>query len=280
MIKLGRHLSIGGGIDKAVDETIEIGANSLQIFTKSPRSWKKKTIEQTEIKQTKEKLEKHEIKGFVVHSSYLVNLASPKDDLYKKSKEEIKEDYYQAGLLNADYYVFHPGNYVKSSKEEGIKKIIKAVKGLFNEVKNDTKLLIENTAGAGTAIGSDLDELVEIMNGVDNFERMGLCLDTCHLYAAGYDLSNKEGIEALIKEVDNKIGLNNLKLIHLNDSKFGLGNNKDRHAHIGDGEIGLEGFEIMVNHPQLKDKLFIIETPPFDGVDEDIQTILKIKKGE
>jgi len=279
-MKLGRHLSISGGIDKAIDETIELDVNSVQIFTKSPRSWKKKEITEKEIKKTKEKIEKFNIKGFVVHSSYLVNLATPKDELYKKSKEEIKEDYYQAGLLGADYYVFHPGNYVKSSKKAGIKRIIKAVKELLEEVENNTRLLIENTSGAGTELGSNLEELKEIMYEVDNFQRMGLCLDLCHLFAAGYDIASKEGIEALIKEVNNKIGLKHLDLIHLNDSKFGVGTNKDRHAHIGQGEIGLENFAYIVNHKDLKDKLFIIETPPFDGVDKDIETILKIKKGE
>lgn len=279
-MKLGRHLSISGGIDKAIDETIAINANSVQIFTKSPRSWKKKEISEAEIKKTKEKISKFDIKGFVVHSSYLVNLATPHDELYNKSKQEIKEDYNQAGLIGADYYVFHPGNYVRSSPQIGIKRIIKAVKELLAEVKNETKLLIENTAGAGTEIGSNLDELKEIMDGIDNFERTGLCLDLCHLFAAGYDISNQAGIEALIQEVDNKIGLEHLKLIHLNDSKFELGTNKDRHAHIGQGEIGLENFAIIINHRKLKDKLFIIETPPFDGTDKDIQTILNLKKGE
>ncbi len=279
-MKLGRHLSISGGIDKAIDETIAINANSVQIFTKSPRSWQKKEISEEEIKKTREKRKKHEIKGFVIHSSYLVNLASPNDELYNKSKEEIKEDYRQAGRLGADYYVFHPGNYVKSSKEAGIKRIVKAVKELLNEVNNETKLLIENTAGAGTEIGSNLDELKEIMYEVDNLARMGLCLDLCHLFAAGYDISNQAGIEALIQEVNNKIGLKQLNLIHLNDSKFELGTNKDRHAHIGQGKIGLENFETIINHEKLKDKLFIIETPAFDGVDKDIQTILNLKKGE
>ncbi len=279
-MKLGRHLSISGGIDKAIDEAIAINANSVQIFTKSPRSWQKKEISEEEIKKTREKIKKYEIKAFVVHSSYLVNLATPNDDLYYKSKEEIKEDYRQAGRLGADYYVFHPGNYVKSSKEAGIKRIVKAVKELLNEVKNETKLLIENTAGAGTEIGSNLDELKEIMYEVDNFTRMGLCLDLCHLFAADYDISNQAGIEALIQEVNNKIGLKHLNLIHLNDSKFELGTNKDRHAHIGQGKIGLENFETIINHEKLKDKLFIIETPAFDGVDKDIQTILNLKKGE
>jgi len=279
-MKLGRHLSISGGIDKAIDETIAINANSVQIFTKSPRSWQKKEISEEEIKKTREKIKKYEIKAFVVHSSYLVNLATPNDDLYYKSKEEIKEDYRQAGRLGADYYVFHPGNYVKSSKEAGIKRIVKAVKELLNEVKNETKFLIENTAGAGTEIGSNLDELKEIMYEVDNFTRMGLCLDLCHLFAADYDISNQAGIEALIQEVNNKIGLKHLNLIHLNDSKFELGTNKDRHAHIGQGKIGLENFETIINHEKLKDKLFIIETPAFDGVDKDIQTILNLKKGE
>lgn len=276
-MKLGRHLSISGGIDKAIDEAVRINTNSVQIFTKSPRSWKKKTITKDEITKTKEKRNKYNIKKLVVHSSYLVNLASPDDKLYKKSKQELKEDYYQAGLLDSDFYVFHPGNYVKSSKKEGIKRIIAAVKEVINEIDNDTKLLIENTSGAGTEIGSNLDELKNIMNKVDNYNRIGLCLDLCHLFAAGYDISTKEGIDNLIKKVDNKIGLKNLELIHLNDSEFELGTNKDRHAHIGEGKIGLNNFKYLINHEKLKDLLYIIETPPFDGEDKDVKTILKLK---
>lgn len=276
-MKLGRHLSISGGIDKAIDEAVKINTNSVQIFTKSPRSWKKKTITEKEIRKTKEKRDKYDIKKLVVHSSYLVNLASPDDNLYEKSIQELKEDYYQAGLLDTDFYVFHPGNYVKSSKKQGIKRIIDAIKEVLNEVDNNTKLLIENTSGAGTEIGSNLDELKNIIDSVDNYKRMGLCLDLCHLFAAGYDISKKEGIEDLIEKVENKIGLNHLELIHLNDSEFGLGATKDRHAHIGEGKIGLENFKYLINHEKLKDLLFIIETPPFDGEDKDVKTILKLK---
>lgn len=276
-MKLGRHLSISGGIDKAFDEAVKINTNSLQIFTKSPRSWKKKTITEQEIDKTKEKRKKYDIKKLVVHSSYLVNLASPDEELYEKSKQELKEDYYQAGQLDANFYVFHPGNYVKSTKNEGIKRIIDAVKEVLNEVDNNTKLLIENTAGAGTEIGSKLDELKNIMEKVNNYKRLGLCLDLCHLYAAGYDISKKDGIEALIKKVKHIIGLKHLELIHLNDSEFDLNTNKDRHAHIGEGKIGLENFKYIINHDKLKDTLFIIETPQFDGEDKDVKTILKLK---
>ncbi|MDZ7672298.1 MAG: deoxyribonuclease IV [Halanaerobiales bacterium] len=277
-MKLGRHLSISGGIDKAVKDTQKINANSLQIFTKSPRSWKQKTISDSEIESTKNNINKFDIKGFVVHSSYLVNLATPKKDLYNKSLEEIINDYKQANLLGANYYVFHPGNYVSSTKDEGIKRIIKGITNIFKEVKNPkTKLLIENTAGAGTEIGSKISELAEILNGINNFDHLGVCLDLCHLFAAGYKINSKKGIDDLIEEVDNKIGLNNLKLIHLNDSKFEIDTKKDRHEHIGQGKIGIENFKYIVNHKKLANKLFIIETPPFDGEDKDIQTILKLK---
>lgn len=276
-MRLGRHLSISNGIDKAIDEANRINANSLQIFTKSPRSWKEKIITKQEIKKTQTKLNKYDIKGFVVHSSYLVNLATPKQDLYNKSIQELKKDYHQASLLGADYYVVHPGNYLKSSNEKGLEKIIKAVIKIIDEVDNNTKLLIENTSGAGTELGSKIEELEKILEGINNYNRVGLCLDLCHLFAAGYNLTDKKGIDKLIHKVDNKIGIDNLKLIHLNDSKYGLGKNKDRHVHIGEGEIGLKCFEYIINHNRLKDKLYIIETPPFDGEDKDIKTILKLK---
>ena len=277
-MKIGRHLSISNGIDKAVEYTPEINANSLQIFTKSPRSWKNKTLSENEIENTKSNLKKYNIKGFVVHSSYLVNLATPKEDLYNKSLNEIINDYRLANKLSADYFVFHPGNYVSSTKDEGIKRIIDGINKIINEVKNPTtKLLIENTAGAGTEIGSTISELAQILDGLNSLKNIGICLDLCHLFAAGYNINTKKGIDDLIKEVDNMIGLEKLNLIHLNDSKFEINTNKDRHEHIGKGKIGIDNFKYIINHKYLKNKLFIIETPPFDGVDKDIQTILKLK---
>ena len=277
-MKLGRHLSISKGIDKAVEYAPEINANSLQIFTKSPRSWKNKTISESEINNTKNNLKKYNIKGFVVHSSYLVNLATPKKDLYNKSIKELINDFKQANLLGADYFVFHPGNYVSSTKDEGIKRIIKGINKILSEVKSPkTKLLIENTAGAGTEIGSTIKEIAKILNGINDLKHIGICLDLCHLFAAGYNINSKKGIDDLIEEVNNVIGLEKLNLIHLNDSKFEINTNKDRHEHIGQGKIGIENFKYIVNHKNLKNKLFIIETPPFDGEDKDIQTILKLK---
>ncbi len=276
-MKLGKHLSISGGMDKAIDRAIKIEANALQIFTKSPRSWQKKILTEEEIKKMKYKMKVNNIKSLVVHSSYLVNLASPQSEQYKKSIDELKRDYQQAGRLKADYYVFHPGSYLNSSKEEGIKRIIKALKIILDEVKNETIILAENTAGAGTQVGSQVGELGQILNDVQNFKRLGICLDICHLFVAGYNLSHKRGIDRLIKEVDNILGIKNLRLIHLNDSKFEMGSNKDRHAHIGQGKISLDSFSYIISHPRLKDKVYIIETPGFNGVDKDIQTILKLK---
>jgi len=276
-MKLGKHFSISGGMDKAIDRAIKIKANALQIFTKSPRSWQKKILKEEEIKKMKDKMEVNNIKSLVVHSSYLINLASPQAEQYKKSIDELKRDYKQAGRLKADYYVFHPGSYLNSSKEEGIKRIIKALKIILDEVKNETVLLAENTAGAGTQIGSQVDELGQILKNVDNFKRLGICIDLCHLFVAGYNLSHKRGINHIIKEVNSILGVNNLRLIHLNDSKFAMGSNKDRHAHIGQGKISLDSFSYIINHPLLKDKVYIIETPGFNGVDKDIQTILKLK---
>ena len=276
-MKLGKHFSISGGMDKAIDRAIKIEANALQIFTKSPRSWQKKILTKEEIKKMKYKMKVNNIKSLVVHSSYLVNLASPQSEQYKKSIDELKKDYQQAGRLKADYYVFHPGSYLNSSKEEGIERIIKALKIILDEVKNETILLAENTAGAGTQVGSRVGELGQILNDVQNYKRLGICLDLCHLFVAGYNLSHKRGIDRLIKEVDDILGIKNLRLIHLNDSKFEMGSNKDRHAHIGQGEISLDSFSYIINHPRLKDKVYIIETPGFNGVDKDIQTILKLK---
>ena len=192
--------------------------------------------------------------------NYLINLATPKDELYEKSKTALKDDIQRADLLNADYLVLHPGNHTGSGVGAGIKRVNQALKEVIAETEPEVKLLLENVAGAGTEVGANFDELAKMADGI-SLGRVGICLDTCHAFAAGYDLSTEEGLEDLINEIEETFGVENLSVIHTNDSKGELGNNKDRHYHIGQGKIGLDGFDNLVNHPQLRDKAFIIETP-------------------
>lgn len=277
-LKLGKHISIAGGIDKAPQRAKELGCNCLQIFAKNPRGWKGRTISAGEIKELQEKMEEFKMGDLVVHSTYLINLATPKDELWKKSIAGLREDYERCGKISAKYLVLHPGSHTGSGVKLGIKRISAALDQVLAEIDNQTKILLENVSGAGTAIGSNFKEIHGIIENINAQERVGLCLDTCHSFAAGYDLRNKEGIDKLLGEIDSEIGLEKLKVIHINDSKHELGTNKDEHAHIGEGFIGNDGFKNIINHQLLKDLTFILETADFPGEDEDVKRILSLRE--
>ncbi|SJZ31723.1 deoxyribonuclease IV [Selenihalanaerobacter shriftii] len=259
-MKLGAHVSIAGGIDKAVDRAKDLETNAFQIFAKNPRGWKGKTLKEEEVELFKTKVKDEMFEAVVVHVNYLINLATPKDELYQKSKDALKDDIKRADCLNADYLVLHPGNHTGSGIEAGINRINQALKEVIAEANPKVKLLLENVAGAGTEIGANIEELFKMRVGIQS-GKVGVCLDTCHAFAAGYDLSEKEGLIKLLNEIDETFGIDNLEVIHTNDSKGELGNNTDRHYHIGQGKIGVDGFKRLVNHSNLHDKVFIIETP-------------------
>ncbi len=189
----------------------------------------------------------------------------------------MKDDYKRAEKLGADYYVLHPGNHTGAGIVKGIENIIKGLDRIMEKVKDNTVILLENVAGAGTSVGSNFRELYDIIKGVSNDKKLGVCVDTCHAFSAGYDLREKNELERLLSDIENTFGINMLKLIHINDSKYKVATNKDEHAHIGEGKIGKEGFKNIVNHPLLKDLPFILETPQFDGEDEDVKIIKKLR---
>jgi deoxyribonuclease-4 len=182
--------------------------------------------------------------------------------------------------LGAEYLVFHPGSHTGSGLEEGVKKIADALNIILDEAEdNDTMILLENTAGAGTSIGEEFSELKLIIDKVNKSEKLGICIDTCHAFAAKYNLSQEQGLENLLDDIDNMIGLDYLKIIHVNDSKYSCCSNKDEHAHIGEGKIGVEAFKRIINHPDLKELPFILETPWFEGKnDEDVMILKKLRE--
>lgn len=275
---LGKHVSIAGGIDKAPARAKKIGCNALQIFARNPRGWKARSLGEEEIKKTAENMEKYQMKKMVVHATYLINIASPDRELRQKSMEGLLEDYYRAGLIKADYLVFHPGSHTGSGVEQGTKKIAEALNLILDQVDNETLLLLENVAGSGTTIGSNFNQIHGIIKNIDQKDRIGVCLDTCHAFAAGYDLRNRDGLDKMLKEFDQDLGLENLKVIHINDSVFELGSIKDEHAHIGKGLIGLQGMKEIINHPDLKELTFILETPEFEGKDEDVEILFSLRE--
>lgn len=272
---LGKHVSIAGGLDKSFKRAADIGCNSMQIFVKNPRGWKMREVEAEEAERFRAARKKYRIDPVVVHAAYLINLASPKKELWEKSISALKSEYQRCDRLGAEYLIFHPGSHTGSGLESGIQKIAEALNKILTEVESETLILLENTAGAGTSIGEEFSQLKSILEAVDHPERIGICVDSCHAFTAKYNLKEAKGLEELIADFDKLIGLEKLKVIHLNDSKYDCCTNKDEHAHLGEGKIGSEAFKRLINHPQLKDKVFILETPQFDKKKDDDVILLK-----
>ena len=279
-MKIGCHVSIAGGIDNSIKRAEELGCNTMQIFSKNASTWREKILKKDEVESFKENLKDSNINPVFIHTSYLINLASPSDELYFKSINAFIEEMKRANiLLTEPYLIIHPGAHTGAGEEYGIERIIRAL-NIILEKSGDlglkTMILLEDTAGSGTHLGYSFYQLKRMMEGTKDKKKIGICFDTCHAFSAGYDLSNKEGIEKTIEEMDKNLGLERIKVIHLNDSKFPLGSRKDRHMHIGKGYIGLEGFRVLVNHKYLKDLPFILETPKHDEKD-DINNINLVK---
>jgi deoxyribonuclease-4 len=252
----------------------------MQIFSKNASTWREKIIEKDEVESFRENLKNSNINPVFIHTSYLINLASPSDELYLKSINAFIEEMKRADLLlPVPYIIIHPGAHTGAGEEYGIQRIIRALSIILEksaDLNLKTMILLEDTAGTGTHLGYTFYQLKRMIEGAKDRKKIGICFDTCHAFTAGYDLSHQGGIEKTLEELEKYIGLDKLKVIHLNDSKFPLGSRKDRHMHIGKGYIGLEGFKVLVNHKYLKDLPFILETPKNDEKD-DLKNINLIK---
>lgn len=217
-----------------------------------------------EAEQFRSMINDRDIRPWIVHGTYLINLGTPKDDLGEKSVDAVQAEMDAAAKLGIPYYTFHPGAHTGAGMERGIKNVAERISKL--DIPDETMLLLENTAGKGTTIGKSFEDLAQIMELCDyGTDRIGVCLDTCHLYAAGYDFTTEDGIEAMIAELDDTVGVENVHYLHLNDSKHPLGSEKDEHQHIGEGAIGENGFGLFINHEQLRDRPMVVETPTSDG---------------
>ena len=262
---LGAHLSISGGLENAIISAEEYGMTALQIFSHNARSWKWKALDDEAIGKWNEAWEESNVEYIVVHTSYLINLASPKEDVYEKSVQNLKEEVIRAGQLGIKHINTHVGKHLEAGMEAGIAKIVVALDEVFAdpEVQKypDVVVLLENDAGTGSTIGVKFAALGEIIRQAKNPERLGVCFDTCHGFAAGYDFSTPENLESMLSELDGTVGLDKFLLIHANDSKHPFDSRKDRHEHIGQGHIGETAFELLVNHPKTRSLPFILETP-------------------
>lgn len=279
-MNIGCHVSIAGGIDNSVVLAEELGCNTMQIFSKNASTWREKILKEDEVESFRGNLKNSNINPVFIHTSYLINLASPSDELYFKSINAFLEEMKRADLLLPEpYVIIHPGAHTGAGEEYGIQRIIRALNIILEKSADlglKTMILLEDTAGSGTHLGYTFYHLKRMVEGAKDRKRIGMCFDTCHAFSAGYDLSHQEGVEQTLEEIDKYLGLERLKVIHLNDSKFPLGSRKDRHMHIGKGYIGLEGFKVLVNHKYLKDLPFVLETPKNDEKD-DLKNISLVK---
>ena len=267
-MRFGFQISISGGFSRVVARARHLGCETIQIFSGNPRGWKNKPLSSAEAAKFKEEVKKEKINPVFVHMPYLPNVASPREDLYFKSIKSVEEDLVRTEKLGATYLVLHLGSRITSSEAKAVERITQAINHTLAQVKNRVIVLLENTAGQGTAIGYSFSQIKELLEGIDNKERVGVCLDTAHAFEAGYDLSEKEGLEKAIGEFDRLIDLEKLYLLHLNDSKTPLSSRIDRHWHIGDGYIGREGFRRIINHSKLSHLPAILETPREDDRDD------------
>ncbi len=274
-MKIGCHVSIAGGIEKSVHRAKELGINTMQIFSKNSRTWQEKTYSKMEIAKFQRALQKTHIRPVFIHASYLINLASPEEGIHSRSIAAFLEEMKRADQLLASigtpFLIVHPGAHRGAGEEYGIERIIKAFQVILKKssaLNLSTTILLENTSGMGSSLGYNFNQLSYIIDRVGYADKIGICFDTCHAFAAGYNIAEKKGMEDTLTEFDRLIGLDKLRVIHLNDSKHDLNSRKDRHTHIGEGFIGLEGFRILVNNRLVKDLPFILETPKKSDEDD------------
>lgn len=256
--RIGAHVSISGGVANAVQRQRDVGGNCGQIFVGSPRTWAVSEVE--DAAAFREATTEADVGPWIVHGTYLINFATPKDDLAAKSLECVQAELDAASELGIDYYTFHPGAHTGAGVDRGIENVADRLSDL--DVPEDVTLLLENTAGKGTTLGKSFEQLDRMVReSSSDYGALGVCLDSCHLYAAGYDFTTAEGMDELVAELDDVIGRSNVGYLHLNDSKHPLGSGKDEHEHIGEGEIGDDGFRNLINHEALRDLPMVLETP-------------------
>ena len=258
MFTIGAHVSIAKGFKKAAQISVDIGANTFQFFSRNPRGGNAKEFNEKDMAAFQKIREENNFGKLLAHAPYTMNLAAANEDTYEFAKMIIREDVKRMDSIGVEYICFHPGSHVGSGVEEGTRKIIEGLNQAITGDENIT-VLLETMSGKGTEIGRSFEEIRAIIDGVEHNERMGVCMDTCHIFSAGYDIVND--LDGVLDEFDRVIGLDRLKTIHLNDSMMPFGKNKDRHAGIGEGEIGMKALLEVVNHPKLREIPFFLETP-------------------
>ena len=285
-VRVGFHVSIAGGISSSVNNAKKLGCTAFQIFSRNPRGWTAKPLPRDEVELFKNRLRASTIEktSVVVHMPYLPNLSGPPGELYERSVKALTEEVERCNLLGISYLVIHLGSHMGRGSKSGINQLVNALRraadSACNESENEVIVLLENNVGQKNSVGSTLEELRLILDRLDNSKKFGVCLDTCHLFATGYDLRTKEDVNIMFDKIKAIIGLRELKIVHLNDSKGGLGSNLDRHEHIGLGSIGVEGLTAFVNHLAVRALPIIMETPidKTRGDEQNLKVVLDMIK--
>jgi deoxyribonuclease-4 len=274
-VLFGGHVS--GGVKAAPERAAAIGANALQLFVQSPRAWRFPDHDPEVLAGFGERAREAGVEAVLVHAIYLVNLASPKDDLYGKSVETMRKTMEAACAIEADGVVFHVGSHLGAGLETGLERAVPALAQVLELCSERTWLLLENSAGAGVTIGRSIDELATIVDRLDRHPRLGVCLDSCHLWVSGVDVRERKELNRLLKELDGRIGLDRLRALHVNDAGAPLGSNRDRHANIGDGLLGEELGQFLA-HRAFQKLPALLEVPGKDGHGPDAAQVKKLRK--
>jgi deoxyribonuclease-4 len=276
---LGAHFSIAKGLHNAIYEAKAHGCSALQIFTKNSNTWKERILSQNEIDLFCQARERTDITAIASHTSYLINLATYDKRKHAMSCNALKHELVRSSMLGIPFVVLHPGAHMGSGENQGIRRIAESIKQIFEQSPNiQTRLLLETTAGQGSGLGYTFEQLTSIMDKVENRDRLGVCLDTAHIFASGYDIRTPDSYGQTINAFDAVTGIENLYLIHLNDSKKELGSKVDRHEHIGEGLIGIKAFELLMNDKRFNDIPKIIETPKEkEGKDHDTTNLDRLR---
>jgi deoxyribonuclease-4 len=276
-VELGAHVSVAGGIDTAIGRIVDMGGDCVQVFTQSPQMWRPTNHKPEAIERFKEKRRENGVGSVACHALYLCNLAAPDNEVYKKSVAAMENTVDVACAIGAEAVVFHVGSHLGAGLDAGLKRVVRAMKRILKRCDGDTWLLMENSAGAGATIGRSLDELAILLDALDAHPRLGVCLDSCHLYASGYDVTDPAVVDSLVKEVRKAIGLERLRALHVNDSGAPLASNRDRHANILEGEMG-EGLGAFLAHRAFQKLPVYLEVPGVENAGPNADEIRKLRE--
>jgi deoxyribonuclease-4 len=276
---IGAHMPAAGGLHKAIRNAHAIGCTAIQVFTSSPQQWKGKVITDELADQFQHAVKETKMKALISHDCYLVNLAAPSEEIREKSVHALTGEMERCARLEIPVVVSHLGSHMGLGEEEGIRRVATHVKRILKQTPKDIYLAMETTAGQGTNLFFCFEQMGQLLDALDGDSRLCVCLDTCHVFAAGYDIRDKKSFDAAIRKFDKVVGLERLRCIHANDSKFPLGSRRDRHEHIGNGQIGLEAFRLFVNDRRLSHAPIVIETPDAETMHAtNIKTLLSLLK--